>query len=196
MSDPQDDLRDLDRLLQSVQFEPRASLGAEVVGRWHRGERAGEAVARNSSRIAAILAALVLFGLGLFVFWLLVLRPLGVYTVDRCCQDLDGGGDADDGLVVVSRRGEAVHRLAVYEDLDGSGSFTPGDIVRFERNGRMALAGPIEAGVRTTEFCCLDYDGGGPSDDALVIVGSPPDRITMAAIYERRGPPGAPIELR
>jgi hypothetical protein len=196
MKESPDDLRDLDRLLKSVQFEPRASLGAEVVGRWHRGERVGAAAARSYSRITAFAGVLVLLGLGLFIFWLLVLRPLGVYTVDRCCQDLDGGGDADDGLVVVSRRGEAVHRLAVYEDLDGSGSFTPGDIVRFQRSGRMALAGPIEAGVRTTEFCCLDYDGGGPSDDALVILGVPPDRITMAAIYERRGPPGAPIELR
>ena len=29
-------------------------------------------------------------------------------------------------------------------------------------------------------------DLGGPSDDALLVIGVPPDRVMMAAIYERR----------
>jgi hypothetical protein len=39
--------------------------------------------------------------------------------------------------------------------------------------------------MRTFELCCRDYDGGGPADDAVVIMALPPDRIAMAAIYER-----------
>jgi hypothetical protein len=41
----------------------------------------------------------------------------------------------------------------------------------------------------TIEHCCLDFDGGGPADDGLVVIGVPPDRVVMAAIYER--PDGA-----
>jgi len=40
--------------------------------------------------------------------------------------------------------------------------------------------------MRTFELCCEDYDGGGPRDDAVLIMAVPPDRIAMAAIYERR----------
>jgi hypothetical protein len=138
---------------------------------------------------------LVLLGLGLFTFWRLVLRPPGVYTKDQCCQDLDGGGDSDDGLLVVTHKGQTVKRLAIYEDRDGSRTLTPGDAIRFQRAGRLEVTGPM-AGARTVEFCCLDYDGGGPADDVLLVVGQPPDRISMAAIYERFGPPGVPMELR
>jgi hypothetical protein len=195
MKDSPDDLKNLERLLQSVQFEPRASLGAEVVGRWHRGERVAEG-AKGFRRSTGLAGVSLLLCLGAFIFWLLVLRPIGLFHVDRCCQDLDGGGDADDGLVVETRQGTEVRRLAVYEDRDGSRSFSAGDIIRFERTGKVLVAGPLEDGARTVEFCCLDYDGGGPSDDALLIVGLPPDRITMAAIYERFGPAGAPKHLR
>jgi hypothetical protein len=41
------------------------------------------------------------------------------------------------------------------------------------------------AGLVTIEHCCLDFDGGGPADDGLVVLGVPPDRVVMAAIYER-----------
>ncbi len=196
MRDSPDDLRDLDRLLKSVQFEPRASLGAEVVGRWHRGERAREGRTPLRYPVLRLAGAMLLLGLALLVSWVVMLRPIGVVTVDRCCQDLDGGGEADDGLLVVTKRGVAVMRLAVYEDRDGSRSYTAGDLIRFDRNDRLRVAGPLQVGARTVEFCCLDYDGGGPSDDALLIVGLPPDRITMAAIYEAHGPPGAPVHLR
>jgi hypothetical protein len=53
-------------------------------------------------------------------------------------------------------------------------------------------------GLVTIEHCCLDFDGGGPADDGLVVIGVPPDRVVMAAIYERRpgeeaGPAGFPL---
>ena len=56
--------------------------------------------------------------------------------------------------------------------------------------GAPSVSAPVGSGARTTEFCCLDYDGGGPNDDALLVVGQPPDRITMAAIYEHHASPG------
>lgn len=194
MSQPPDDLRDLDRLLQGVHFEPRASLGAEVRGRWHRGELVLPTSALR--RLTALGVVLLLLGLGLFVFWLLALGPLRRFTVDRCCQDLDGGGRADDGLLVVSRSGHAVQRLQIYEDRDGSGSFTAADTVLFLRQGQPALARALGQDERTTEFCCLDYDGGGPSDDGLLIIGRPPDRITLAAIFESTSTSGRPAPLR
>ncbi len=193
MSTPPEDLRDLDRMLQGVRFEPRASLGPEITGRWRRGESPRAAPAR---RWIGIAAAMAMVGLGLFIFWLAALQPLRAYAIDRCCQDLDGGGDADDGLMVVARRGTEVRRLAIYEDRDGSRTFTPGDAIRFDRAGRPVVTTPLLPGVVTTEFCCLDYDGGGPSDDALVVMGLPPDRISMAAIYERGDLPGGPTRLR
>lgn len=196
MTDSPDDLKDLDRLLKTVQFEPRASLGAEVVGRWRRGEKVPEGRAYTWRRLLGLTGVVLLLGLGMLIFWVLLLRPIGVFTVDRCCQDLDGGGDADDGLLVVTKKGVAVRRLAIYEDRDGSRSYTAGDVIRFERNGKLRVTGRLEGGTRTVEFCCLDYDGGGPSDDALLIVGLPPDRISMAAIYEAHGPPGVPMQLR
>jgi hypothetical protein len=191
-----EELARLEKLLGSVRFEPRASLGAELQGRWRRGERGPEHAVHNLRRILGIGGAGLLVGLGLFVCWVLALRPLGGTTVDRCCQDLDGGGLADDGLVVTAARGEEVKRLAIYEDRDGSRSFSAGDTLRFMRNGAPSVSAPVAAGARTIEFCCLDYDGGGPSDDALLVVGQPPDRITMAAIYERRAHSTLPFPLR
>ena len=32
------------------------------------------------------------------------------------------------------------------------------------------------AGLVTIEHCCLDFDGGGPADDGLLVLGVPPDR--------------------
>lgn len=186
------DGRDLERQLEAIRFEPRASLGAEIRGRWRRGERPPAAPSRRS-RLLLLAGSFALAGLAGLGIWLAASQP-GRRTVDRCCQDLDGGGDADDGIVVVSRRGVSVQYLKIYEDLDGSGGYTPGDPVRFLRQGVPVLTGSVD-GARTAEFCCMDYDGGGPSDDALVVMGHPPDRITMAAIYERRNT-DSPVELR
>ncbi len=196
MSTPPEDLQDLERRLLGVQFAPRASLGAEILGRFQRGETGAGDRPPVWRRMRGLAAAMVLVGLGLSGVGLVVLRSPALASVDHCCQDLDGGGDADDGLVLVTRKGSEVKRLAIYEDRDGSRSFTPSDIIRFARTGGPMLHAPLLPGATTTEFCCLDYDGGGPDDDALLVIGLPPDRIAMAAIYERRGPPGLPAELR
>ena len=52
-------------------------------------------------------------------------------TRDICCADHDGGGLADDGLFTLSQPGEAVTVVAVYEDVDGNGVLSAGDIVRY-----------------------------------------------------------------
>jgi hypothetical protein len=105
-------------------------------------------------------------------------------TVDRCCYDLDGGGEADDGVLILAERNARVQRLRVYEDLDGSRSYTPRDLVRLDRGAQPALHGLASQGIVTIERCCLDFDGGGPADDGLLVIGVPPDRVLMAAIYE------------
>jgi hypothetical protein len=192
MTTPPDDLRDLDAMLRQVQFEPRASLGAEIEGRFRRGEQPR----RPPLRIARFGAAAALVSAGMAALWLVLIQPQGHLTVDQCCQDLDGGGDADDGVRVVSRGGTEVKFLQVYEDVDGSGSYTPGDRIRYEREAGPALTVPIAPGAKTVELCCLDYDGGGPDDDALMIVSFPPDRISMAAIIERGAGQQHPAPLR
>jgi hypothetical protein len=182
MSQPRDPIGELDRTLDAVRFAPRASLGPELAGRVRRGEPP-----RRSPRpphpwgvvlgavAAGVAVALALPGL----------RPTRDITVDRCCFDLDGGGTADDGVRIVARRDADVRRLRVYEDADHSGSLTPGDVVRLDRGPKVALTTAGLAGLVTLERCCLDFDGGGPSDDGLLIIGVPPDRVVMAAIYER-----------
>jgi hypothetical protein len=50
---------------------------------------------------------------------------------DLCCWDLDGGGRGDDGVLTLSRAGEQVDCVVLYDDVDGSNSLTPGDIIRY-----------------------------------------------------------------
>lgn len=50
---------------------------------------------------------------------------------DDCCSDHDGGDRNDDGLLTLSTVGEKVTVVIVYEDVDHSGTFTHGDIVRY-----------------------------------------------------------------
>ncbi|HEV7704282.1 MAG TPA: zf-HC2 domain-containing protein [Gemmatimonadaceae bacterium] len=50
---------------------------------------------------------------------------------DACCSDHDGGDRPDDGLLTLSTIGEKVTVVIVYEDVDHSGTFTHGDIVRY-----------------------------------------------------------------
>lgn len=178
------DPRDLDALLGQIQFRPRASLEGEVAGRWARGDRPTPGPRPVGTKLVWLGVMLLLLGAVLY----LVQSEFGlaqVRTVDRCCEDFDGGGNRDDGMLVVSRSGSQVQRLAIYEDRDGSRSYTAGDALRFDRTGRPSVQQPFTAGMRTFELCCRDYDGGGPADDAVVIMALPPDRIAMAAIYER-----------
>ena len=176
------DLEELDRALRGVGFRPRASLGPEVLGRLRRGERSKGAVSPRRRRPALVAVAAALMAVASAA---LLLRAPGSVVVDRCCYDLDGGGDADDGVVVFAERDARVHQLRIYEDLDDSGSFTTGDLVRFDRGGSPAMHEAAVEGLVTIEHCCLDFDGGGPADDGLLVLGVPPDRVVMAAIYER-----------
>jgi hypothetical protein len=189
-----DDLRDLDRALRAVRFEPRASLGPEIAGRAGRGEapRLRPRPGMHGLAAAAALAA----GLAAVLLGLPVLRRGSSVTVDRCCYDLDGGGAADDGIRVVAHRDAEVQRLWIYEDQDRSGGLTPGDVVRLERGGAPALAETGTGGLVTREHCCVDFDGGGPADDGVLVIGVPPDRVLMAAIYERERMPQAGVPAR
>lgn len=58
-------------------------------------------------------------------------HPASGLLRDACCSDHDGGDRADDGLLTLSRPGEKVTVVIVYEDIDHSGTFTHGDIVRY-----------------------------------------------------------------
>jgi hypothetical protein len=185
VSDVPDDLRDLERTLGAIRFEPRASLGPEIAGRV--GEPVPEAPrgARPRVRLAALAAAAALVAAAV------VLSPAyraeaERVTVDRCCYDLDGGRDEDDGVLIEAERDDRVHRLRVYEDRDGSRTYSAGDILRLDRGRELSVHGPGTPGLVTIERCCVDLDGGGPSDDGLLVIGVPPDRVVMAAIYERR----------
>ena len=185
MTDTPDDLRELDRKLRSVRFSPRASFAPELLGRLRRGDQPSATRSRGHRRqlataavaVLAVGIALALGNFGLFVDG----NPV---TVDRCCYDLDGGGDADDGVLILVQRDARVHRLRVYEDLDSSDSYTTGDIVRLDRAGEPAMHGLAGDGITTIERCCMDFDGGGPEDDGLLVIGVPPDKVLMAAIYQ------------
>jgi hypothetical protein len=177
------ELRDLDAGLRKVRFEPRASFGPELLGRLRHGERAGGVVSPRRFRQALLGAAASLV---LAVGSALLYISTSTVEIDRCCYDLDGGGDADDGVMLLAERDARVHHLTVYEDRDRSGHFSPGDVVRLDRGGEPVMHPASGQHLVTTEHCCLDFDGGGPDDDALVVIGVPPDRVMMAAIYERR----------
>jgi hypothetical protein len=184
---PPPDLEQLDRALRSIRFNPRASFSPELLGRLRHGERSKGAVRPWRRRPAlGVIAA----GLALAAGIALLLRPAPDVVVDRCCYDLDGGGAADDGVILVAQRDAKVRRLRVYEDRDHSGGFSAGDVVRLDRVGDPAMRTGVAVGLITTEHCCLDFDGGGPNDDALLVIGVPPDRVMMAAIYEHRAPQG------
>jgi hypothetical protein len=116
--------------------------------------------------------------------------------VDRCCYDLDGGRDQDDGVLIEAERDDRVHRLRVYEDRDRSRTFSAGDLLRLDRGRELSVDGHDASGRVTIERCCVDFDGGGPSDDGLLVIGVPPDRVVMAAIYERRNDAGGRAPLR
>ncbi len=170
----------IERLLEGVRFRPRESLGAEIVGRLRRGEQSKGAARSRRRRFAPLVAAAAVITTA--VVWV-DMRPRDV-AADQCCVGLAGGLDADDGVVVIARGGERVRRIAVYEDRDGSRSYTAGDVVRFTRGAQPTLGALAGAELVTTRHCCVDFDGGGPEDDGLLVVGRPPDQVIMVALYE------------
>jgi len=181
------ELEQLYRNLGAILFEPRASLGPEIMARVQRGEipssrRRRPWLGQPARMLPTAAAAILLLGAAVY------LRPAASVVVDRCCFDLDGGGELDDGVLVVAERDARVHRLEVYEDRDHSRTFSPGDVVRLDRRGAPAMRADVADGLVATRHCCVDLDGGGPDDDALLVIGVPPDRIVMAAIYENGVP--------
>jgi hypothetical protein len=179
------ELEALERSLEGIRFEPRLSLGFEIQGRIRRGEMPqGHSRPRFSWQPRMLLrVAAPLLLLAALAFYL---RPTASVVVDRCCYDLDGGGLQDDGVLIVAERDARVHRLQVYEDRDHSHRLSPGDVIRLDRGSALAMRTDAGEGLVITRHCCIDLDGGGPSDDALLVVGVPPDRVVMAAIYEER----------
>src|SRR3954466_4665165 len=188
MSDDQGvppDFQELERQLSRIRFQPRASLGPEILGRIRRrespnGRRRPRFPLRPRALAAVAASFLLLAGLTLY------LRPAASVVVDRCCYDLDGGGVDDDGVLIVAERDAGVHRLQVYEDRARSHRSSPGDVIRLDRGSDPTMGPGAAGGLVTTRHCCIDLDGGGPSDDALLVIGVPPDRVVMAAIYEER----------
>ena len=55
----------------------------------------------------------------------------GARVQDVCCFNLDGGTLRDDGMLTVSRPGQVVDCVVLYEDRAGRGAFVPGDPLRF-----------------------------------------------------------------
>jgi hypothetical protein len=185
---PHSGLTDLDAALRAIHPEPRSSLGPEIAGRAARGERPRRLSRLRAVRLGSVAAVLLLLVIGL---------ARGGYapaldafaatsTVDRCCADLDGEGKPDDGVLVESVARHRVRHLMVYEENDSDRAWTPGEVIRFFRDGRPALnATPGADSLVTREFCCSDYDGGGDADDGVLVVASPAGDVLLAALFDR-----------
>lgn len=176
--------QELHRLLESVRFNPRASLEPEIYARLRRGDEAAEPPARPWRVQLPLAGAVALLGTALTVV-LLAGRDRSV-RIDHCCWDLDGGGVADDGVLVIAGRDERIRSLRIYEDTDGNGRWSDGDTPRLSPDGPAEPPGVLAAGLSTRQFCCLDYDAGGADDDGIFVLGTPPDRVFLAAVYEDR----------
>jgi hypothetical protein len=180
---PPKDVQDVDRLLRQVRFQPRSSLEPELRRRLAAGEP--PQLKSTPSMLRRLGPATLALGAAVALI-LLFLGPERQVVIDRCCYDLDGGGPADDGALVIAERNGRVHRLSVYEDRDASGTLTPADTVRLERTSAPRHEELFPAGRTRIRHCCQDFDGGGPPDDELLVIATPPDQVHTAAIYELR----------
>jgi len=213
-------IRGMEEALRRVRFEPRASLGPEVFGRLRRGEQSKGAAPLRWRRSTLLLSSGIAALGTAAVVGVVALRqpplppeaflaqggssstapPPQETLVDRCCFDLDGGGRRDDGIAVLVDRAQqaAIRRIEVYEDRDRSASFTKGDVVRFTRGPRLIVDSPLPSNLRTRRFCCGDYDGEGDSDDGLLVVSAPQDRVVLVGLYSQptAGKPGLGFPLR
>lgn len=177
-----DPLNELDQRLRSIRFQPRASFEPELLGRLRRGDPPRPPSSpwlHYRAHVAALAFTVTAIGAGAYH-----LINTGSVTVDRCCYDLDGGGLKDDGMLIAAGKNSTIRRLRVYEDVDSSGNHTLDDIIRLDRGEKPAILTPDEHGLVAIRRCCGDLDGEGPADDGLLIVGVPPDRVLMAAIFE------------
>ncbi len=77
--------------------------------------------------------------------------PTDVRAQDVCCWDLDGGGPGDDGIFTLSREGEVVDCVILYDDVDANGRLTEADVIRYVSNprmcGRRSVAGSLQPAV-------------------------------------------------
>jgi hypothetical protein len=172
---------DIEGRLEGIRFEPRESLGPEIMGRVRRGERSLSDVRPRWLLPWGLAAAALLTGV-------LVLRDVmhrpELAVVDTCCSSLDGGDHNDDGArVYLDARGE-IRRIEVYEDRDGSGGFSPGDVIRLVRGPAPVLLEDGRGPVVAMRHCCADLDGEGPGDDGLLVVSRPGEDVVLAAVYE------------
>lgn len=137
--------------LESVRYDARRAgrlLGmldgpVDTETAWHRIEarypelrpRERTTPTSGSARLAWAVAAV--FALATLTLAAERLRPGSPVMVgdtghqDICCWDLDGGGRSDDGVMTRSSAGELLDCVVLYDDLDRSRSFTPGDAVRY-----------------------------------------------------------------
>jgi hypothetical protein len=179
-----DEQGDLDRRLEGIRFEPRQSLGPEILGRVRRGERSLSDVRPRWLLPWGLAAAAVMAGV-------LVIRDVTgrdeLAVVDSCCSSLDGGAGEDDGARIFLGADGSVRRLEIYEDRDESGSYTEGDIVRLSRGSAPVLIESADDPVTTTRHCCVDLDREGPADDGLLVMSRPGETVVLAAIFERGG---------
>jgi hypothetical protein len=79
-------------------------------------------------------------------------RTAGTAQVqDVCCFNLDGGGSRDDGMLTVSRAGQVVECVVVYEDQAGTRSFSRRDPLRFISETPGCEPGAVLTTVATNE---------------------------------------------
>lgn len=185
------ELADLDTALRHAAFEPRESLEPEIAGRFAAGERAVRNPRRILPAVARVAAVLVLLVLGgaIRAGYVPALDAFAATTVtDNCCEDLDGVGGADDGIVVETVGGARVRSLMVYEEHDKDRTWTKGEMVRFVRpSNPMLLAPNLGDSVVAHSYCCGDLDGGGIPDDGVLVVTSAQGHVLMAALFDGAG---------
>jgi len=187
------DLESLDAALRGAGFEPRASLEPEIAGRFAAGERYAPSPRRflpAAARVAAVLV-LLLVGGAVRAGYVPALDAFAATKVTNiCCQDLDGVGGADDGVIVETVAGTRVRRLMVYEEHDKDQTWSSGELIRFERPADPTLVAPSAGDSLVTHtYCCGDFDGGGLPDDGVLVVSTTSGRVLMAALFDKIGYP-------
>jgi len=140
------------------------SVPADREAAWQRVDQARPTRRPAAPLLAVGATALGALGLGLLVgTWNHSLSSVaadrssaGGRTKDVCCWNLDGGPRGDDGVVTVSTAGEAVACVILYDDVDGSHSFSAGDVVRFATASELC---PSVGGIPASSAGAADARG-------------------------------------